>query len=63
MLILGEYYKPKKCKECDYSDICGIIEVSSDEACEAIRSCTKEWFYESPYTMMALNFNSESKNT
>lgn len=36
----------RKCKACDYSDICDIIEVPSDEACEAIRSCTKEFLYE-----------------
>ena len=30
--------------------------------CKEVIPATKEWFYESPYTMMALNFNSESKN-
>jgi hypothetical protein len=49
MWILGEYYKPQKCKECDYSDFCDIIEVPSDEACEAIRACTKEFLYEKVY--------------
>ena len=36
----------EKCKECNYSDICVMLEVPSDEACEAIRSCTKEFLYE-----------------
>ncbi len=31
--------------------------------CKKVIPATKEWFYESPYTMMALNFNSESKNS
>ena len=30
--------------------------------CEKVIPATKEWFYESPYTMMALNINSEPKN-
>ena len=30
--------------------------------CKKVIPATKEWFYESPYTMMALSFNSESKN-
>lgn len=30
--------------------------------CEKVIPATKEWFYESLYTMMALNFNSESRN-
>lgn len=46
MWILGEYYKPQKCKECDYSDICDIIEIPSDEVCEAIRTCAKDFLYE-----------------
>jgi hypothetical protein len=46
MLILGEYYKPQRCKECDYSDICDIIEVPSEEACEAIRACAKDFLYD-----------------
>lgn len=46
MWILGEDYKPQKCKECDYSDFCGIIEVPSEEACEAIRACAKDFLYE-----------------
>ena len=33
----------EKCKECDYSDICCMLKVPSDEACEAIKSCTKEF--------------------
>lgn len=46
MWILGEDYTPQKCKECDYSDICGILEVPSEDACETIKSCTKEFLYE-----------------
>lgn len=38
--------KNEKCKDCDYLDFCSIIEVPSDEVCEAIRSCTKEFLYE-----------------
>jgi hypothetical protein len=56
MLILGEYYKPQKCKECDYSDICDIIEVPSEEVCEAIRSCTKEFLYEKIYDALYDHF-------
>ena len=46
MWMLGEDHKPQKCKECDHSDICGILEVPSDEACEAIRACAKDFLYE-----------------
>lgn len=30
--------------------------------CKKVILAAKEWFYESLYTMMALNFNSDSKN-
>ena len=30
--------------------------------CKKVIPATREWFYESPYAMMALNINSESKN-
>ena len=30
--------------------------------CKKIIPATKEWFYESPYFIMALNINSDSKN-
>lgn len=46
MWILGEDYKPQKCKECDYSDICALLEVPSEEVCEAIRACAKDFLYE-----------------
>lgn len=46
MWMLGEDHKPQRCKECDHSDICGIIEVPSEEVCEAIRACAKDFLYE-----------------
>ncbi len=46
MVILREDDRPQKCKECDYSDICALLEMPSEEACEAIRSCTKDFLYE-----------------
>ena len=49
MLVLGEVYTPQKCKECDYLDFCSIIETPSDEACEAIRACVKDFLYEEIY--------------
>lgn len=30
--------------------------------CKEVIPATKEWFYESPYVIMAYNFDSESKN-
>ena len=30
--------------------------------CNEVIPATKEWFYESPYVIMAYNFNSDSKN-
>lgn len=46
MWVLGEYYKPQKCKECDHSDICDIIELPSEEVCESIRTYDKDFLYE-----------------
>lgn len=46
MWILGEDDTPQKCKECDYSDFCDIIELPSEETCEAIRACAKDFLYE-----------------
>ena len=46
MWILGESDAHQKCKECDYYDVCSMLEAPSDEACEVIRSCTKEFLYE-----------------
>lgn len=52
MWILGEDYIPQKCKDCDYLDFCSIIEAPSEEACEAIKSCTKEFLYDKAYNTL-----------
>ena len=47
----------RKCKKCNYSDICAMIETPSDEACEAIRSCTKEFLYDKIWESLYEYFN------
>lgn len=46
MWILGKDDTPRKCKECDYLDICAMLVMPSEEACEAIRVYTKEFLYD-----------------
>ncbi len=62
MWILGEAYTPQKCKECDYLDFCSMIEVPSDEACEAIRVCTKEFLYEKTWEALTEYFKLTNQN-
>lgn len=35
--------KDEKCKECGYLDVCTLLETPSDEACEAIITCIKNF--------------------
>jgi hypothetical protein len=59
--MLGEYHKPQKCKECDYSDFCDLIEVPSEEVCEAIRACAKDFLYEKLWESLYEYFTKKEK--